>query len=134
MPVERVFTKIPKEEDFPLSLHSQIKIGSLSFEMTRFNSGSALDIGYRSVQEDGILIQEDIGGSEWKLISLFAVLDGHGGVECMKFVKDNLVRKIREWTPLLDEAGDLNEMVRVLMNKTFYELDHEFYKKDPDVA
>ena len=102
--------------------------------MTRFNSGSALDIGYRSVQEDGILIQEDIGGSEWKLISLFAVLDGHGGVECMKFVKDNLVRKIREWTPLLDEAGDLNEMVRVLMNKTFYELDHEFYKKDPDVA
>jgi len=26
------------------------------------------------------VIEEDIGGSEWKLISLFAVLDGHGGV------------------------------------------------------
>lgn len=62
-----------------MSLHSQIKIGDLAFEMTRFNSGSGVDIGFRSVQEDGLIIQEDIGGSEWKLISLFAVFDGHGG-------------------------------------------------------
>jgi hypothetical protein len=32
---------------------------------------------------------------------------------------------------LLDEAGDLNEMMKVLMNKTFFELDYEFYKKYP---
>ena len=31
--------------------------------------------------EDGLVIEEDIGGSEWKLISLFAVFDGHGGRE-----------------------------------------------------
>lgn len=58
--------------------------------------------------EDGIVIEEDIGGSEWKLISLFAVLDGHGGSECMEYVRDNLVEKIKDWTSLLDEAGDLN--------------------------
>lgn len=52
----------------------------------------------------------------------------------MKYMKDNLVAKIREWTPLLDEAGDVNEMMKVLMNKTFYELDYEFYKQDPDLA
>ena len=52
--------------------------------------------------EDGLLIEEDIGGSEWKLISLFAVFDGHGGLECMEYIKDNLIEKVKEWTPLLD--------------------------------
>lgn len=35
---------------------------------------------------------------------------------------------------MLDEAGDLNEMIRVLMSKTFYELDYEFYQIYPDIA
>ncbi len=81
-----------------------------------------------------MLIDEDIGGSEWKLISLFAVFDGHGGGECMEFVCNGLVDKIKDWTKLLDEAGDLNEMMKILMNKTFFELDYEFYKKFPEIA
>lgn len=51
-----MFTKIKEGEDFPLSLHSQIKIGDLSFEMTRFNSGSGIDVGYRANMEDGLII------------------------------------------------------------------------------
>lgn len=47
--------------------------------MTRFNTGVGEDIGFRPTMEDGYLIEEDVGGSEWKLISLFAVFDGHGG-------------------------------------------------------
>ncbi len=90
------------------------------FELKRYNSGIGIDIGYRPSMQDGILIDEDVGGSEWKLISLFAVFDGHGGSECMQFVRDNLVEKIKEWTKLLDEAGDLNEMMKILMNKTFF--------------
>ena len=124
VPKERVFTKIKESQEFPLSLHSQIKIGDLAFEMTRFNSGSGIDVGYRSGMEDGLIIEEDIGGSQWKLISLFAVFDGHGGPECMEYMRDNLVKKVREWTPHLDEAADINEMVRILMSKTFYELDY----------
>lgn len=86
----------------PLALHSQIRLGNLVFEMTRFNAGVGEDVGFRTPMEDGCIIEEDIGGSEWKLISLFAVLDGHGGPECMEFIKKNLVPKIREWTKLLD--------------------------------
>lgn len=56
VPYEKVFTKIKEDKEFPLSLHSQIKIGDLSFEMTRFNSGSGLDIGFRNTQEDGLII------------------------------------------------------------------------------
>lgn len=79
-------------------------------------------------------MQEDIGGSEWKLISLFAVFDGHGGPECMQYIRDNLIDKIKGWTKMIDEAGDINEMVKILMNKTFFELDYEFYKKYPELS
>ena len=129
-----VFSKIEAEKVHPLSLHSQLKIGNLLFELRRYNSGTGLDPGYRPGMEDGLVIEEDVGGSEWKLISLFAVLDGHGGPECMEFVRDGLVDKVRAWTPLLDEAGDLNEMIKILMNKTFFELDYEFLQKHPELA
>lgn len=120
IPNEKVFSKIKPDTFFPLSLHNQLKIGNLMFELNRFNSGSINDIGFRPTMEDGMIMEEDVGGSEWKLISLFAVFDGHGGTECMEFMKANLVEKVRSWTNLLDEAGDLNEMVRVLINKTFF--------------
>ncbi len=63
--------------------------------MTRFNTGAGQDIGFRPLMEDGYIIEEDVGGSEWKLISLFAVFDGHGGPQCMKYLKENLVPKIK---------------------------------------
>ena len=47
--------------------------------MIRFNAGTGQDQGFRDNMEDAYVIEEDVGGSEWKLISLFAVLDGHGG-------------------------------------------------------
>lgn len=105
-------------------LHDNIRIGNLLFELNRFNYGSGESAGTREVMEDAYLIEEDVGGSEWKIISLFAVMDGYGGAECAQFIKQKLLPKIREWTPLLDEAGDLNAMVKLLMFKTFYEIDY----------
>ena len=52
----------------------------------------------------------------------------------MEYIRDNLIEKVKGWTPLLDEAGDLNEMIKILMNKSFYEMDHEFMQKYPDLA
>lgn len=52
----------------------------------------------------------------------------------MEYIRDNLVEKVTGWTQLLDEAGDLNQMIKILMNKTFFELDYEFYQKYPDLA
>lgn len=37
------------------------------------------DIGHQSTMEDYLIVEEDVGGSEWKLISFFAVIDGYGG-------------------------------------------------------
>ena len=95
LPETKIFSRIPANKYVPLSLHSQIRIGNLSFEMTRFNAGSGEDVGFRPTMEDSLVVEEDIGGSEWKLISLFAVVDGHGGAECAQYVKANLVKKVR---------------------------------------
>lgn len=39
VPQTMVFSKLPAKVSYPLALHSQIKLGELSFELTRFNSG-----------------------------------------------------------------------------------------------
>jgi hypothetical protein len=31
--------------------------------MTRYNSGTIEDVGFRELQEDGLVIEEDVGGS-----------------------------------------------------------------------
>ena len=87
VPQTMVFSKLPGKVAYPLALHSQVKIGDLSFEMTRFNSGWGQDIGFRKTMEDALVIEEDLGGSEWKLISVFCVIDGHGGPEAADFMK-----------------------------------------------
>jgi hypothetical protein len=56
IPQGKIFSKIQPGKALPLSLHSQIKIGNLSFEMTRFNSGVGEDIGFRETMEDGLII------------------------------------------------------------------------------
>lgn len=33
------------------------------FELNRFNTGKILDLGNRTDMEDGLLIEEDVGGS-----------------------------------------------------------------------
>ena len=38
----------------------------------------------------------------------------------MEYICSNIVDKVKGWTQLLDEAGDLNEMIKILMNKTFF--------------
>lgn len=38
----------------------------------------------------------------------------------MEYMKLNIVEKIKGWTSLLDESGDLTEMIKILMNKTFF--------------
>lgn len=87
IPKTRVFSRIEPEKNYQLNLHDQIKIGELIFELNRFNAGAGESLGGRELMEDCYIMEEDVGGSEWKLISLFAVLDGYGGNECMLYVK-----------------------------------------------
>lgn len=63
IPFDKVFARISSNKAFALSLHSQLKLGNLMFELNRFNTGKILDNGSRTEMEDGLLIEEDVGGS-----------------------------------------------------------------------
>lgn len=78
-PIQRVFSRIISDKNYQLDLHDQLKIGDLVFELDRFNLGAGESIGFRELMEDCFIVEEDVGGSQWKLISLFAVVDGYGG-------------------------------------------------------
>jgi serine/threonine protein phosphatase PrpC len=58
--------------------------------------------------EDALVIEEDLGGSEWKLMSAFCVIDGHGGSEAAEFIKQNLKGKLQGWSKMLDSVADIN--------------------------
>lgn len=57
MPKGKIFSKIKEGKYEPLELHSQIKLGNLIFEMTRFNAGYGEDIGFRNLMEDGVIFE-----------------------------------------------------------------------------
>lgn len=57
VPKGKIFSKIKEGKYVPLSLHSQIRLGNLVFEMTRFNAGVGEDIGFRNLMEDGYIIE-----------------------------------------------------------------------------
>jgi hypothetical protein len=47
VPKDKVFAKIAANKQHALSLHSQLKLGNLMFELNRFNTGSVTDTGNR---------------------------------------------------------------------------------------
>ena len=57
VPREKIFAKILPEKNYQLQLHDQIKIGDLSFELTRFNVGMGENIGHRQTMEDGLIVE-----------------------------------------------------------------------------
>lgn len=66
-------------------------------------------------------------------VSIFSVLDGHGGVQCAVFLRENLEAEIRK--NILDQEygiygtkrGKFNECVANALTKSFNVLDESFY-------
>lgn len=55
-----VYRMLKKEEDFRLSPDDAFRIGSLEFQVQRFNVGVVSDIGQRSGMEDSFQIIQDL--------------------------------------------------------------------------
>jgi serine/threonine protein phosphatase PrpC len=73
-------------------------------------------------------------------MSLFAVIDGHGGDWCAHFVRKRLENELR--IQINDHAngfrrhktGNINECIAKALTQTFKNLDEAFYKEQPDLA
>ena len=72
-------------------------MAELDFLVQRFNAACSEDQGSRSSYEDSIIIKQEIGISYKLNVSFFAVLDGHGGIECVNYVASNLLENFRSF-------------------------------------
>lgn len=73
-----------------LQPHDTLRVGSLEFQVLRFNSAAYSEQGFRASMEDEEILLQDLAASNWRHCSFFGVYDGHGGRECVTFVRQRL--------------------------------------------
>lgn len=112
-----------------LQPHDTMRVGTLEFQVLRFNSAAHSEQGFRATMEDEEILLQDIATSNWRHCSFFGVYDGHGGRECVTFV--------RQWLHLnfvaaLHKRGGLDKSVQVhhdiqeCLSQGFEETDRQF--------
>lgn len=73
-----------------LQPHDLFRIGTLEFQVLRFNAAVYSEQGYRATMEDEEIVLQDLATSNWRHCSFFGIYDGHGGRECVSFVRSRL--------------------------------------------
>lgn len=73
-----------------LQPHDLFRIGSLEFQVFRFNASVHSEQGFRATMEDEEIMLQDLATSSWRHCSYFGIYDGHGGRECVTFVRQHL--------------------------------------------
>ena len=103
-----------------------MRLGELEFTLERFNIGSNVNQGHRNEMEDGLLMEE-ISGCD-SLINLFCVIDGHGGIETMEYIKKNLKKNFEQSIQLLNKTQDVNRELKEIVTRTLFQMDYQFFK------
>ena len=76
-------------DEIKLNPGIEFQIGTLEFEVCRYNYGRFSSIGLRPTMEDAdVIIQNLFINSQ--PVSYYAIFDGHGGNKCSIFLKENL--------------------------------------------
>ena len=115
-------------------------MGLLTFGIERFNTGVIADVGARGSMEDTYLISQDIGIEDYLKISMFTVIDGHGGDWCAHFLRQRLEDEVRK--QLNDPVngikkytkGSVNECITLALKRAFMIVDEEYYNQLPEIS
>ena len=115
-------------------------MGLITFSTERFNVGVIADVGARSAMEDTYLIVNDLGIEEFMKISMYAIIDGHGGDWCAHYIRKRLPNELRKQLddPILGFKNckdvSINECITNVFKRTFKEIDEGYYIDMKDVA
>mmetsp|Transcript_22726 Transcript_22726/g.65396 ORF Transcript_22726/g.65396 Transcript_22726/m.65396 type:complete len:675 (+) Transcript_22726:76-2100(+) len=107
---ERCFIRLGRGQRHWLQPQDVFRIGQLEFEVLRFNVGVHSEQGKRPTMEDEEVVVQDLTLSHWRNSSFFAIYDGHGGRECVQFLRLNLHRHLVE---SLARKGGLDSSTQV---------------------
>jgi serine/threonine protein phosphatase PrpC len=112
-----------------LQPHDLFRIGSLEFQVLRFNAAVHSEQGFRNTMEDEEIVLQDLATSNWRHCSFFGIYDGHGGRECVSFVRQRLHMN---FVAALHAKGGLDKSAQVhhdiydSLTQGFLETDRQF--------
>ena len=97
-------------------------------------------MGTRDQMEDTYIISHDIGVDDFLKVSLFSVIDGHGGSFCATFLRGRMEYEIRR--ALVDinmgfkrpHKNGVNEAITLALKRAFKYLDESYYEEMPEVS
>jgi len=126
---ERCYVRLGQQQHHWLQPQDVFKLGDLEFEILRFNTGVHAEKGKRPTMEDQEIALQDLAISHWRNSSFFAVYDGHGGQECVQFIRLNLHRYLVESFAAkggLDHATQVMFDINESLKHTFLEVDRRY--------
>jgi len=114
-----------------LQPHDVFHIGTLEFQVLRFNAAVYSEQGLRATMEDEDILLQDFATSNWRHCSYFAIYDGHGGRDCVSFVKQHLhvnVCMALHARGGLDKSSQVHHDIFESLTAGFQETDRQFLK------
>jgi len=88
--MQKGWVRLRADQRHWLQPHDLFRIGLLEFQVLRFNAAVHSEQGYRATMEDEEILLQDLATSNWRHCSFFGIYDGHGGRECVSFVRQRL--------------------------------------------
>jgi len=112
-----------------LQPHDLFRIGTLEFQVLRFNAAVYCEQGFRATMEDEDIVLQDLATSNWRHCSFFGVYDGHGGRDCVTFVRQrlhmNFVAALHAKGGL-DKSSQVHHDLLESLTQAFRETDRQF--------
>lgn len=97
-----------------------VKMGSLTFLCELYNVGVTSNRGNRMRMEDAYAVAQDLGMDSLLKSSVYAVIDGHGGDWCAKFLKCDYLLFIIEYLKKEIANSDLEKKkISAIMKSAF---------------
>eukprot|EP00401_Gymnodinium_catenatum_P074162 CAMPEP_0117474374 /NCGR_PEP_ID=MMETSP0784-20121206/9251_1 /TAXON_ID=39447 /ORGANISM="" /LENGTH=612 /DNA_ID=CAMNT_0005268597 /DNA_START=42 /DNA_END=1880 /DNA_ORIENTATION=+ len=127
----QAWVRLRAEQRHWLRPQDSFRIGSLQFQIQRFNTGIGAEQGSRPSMEDEDIAMQDFPMSNWRYCSYFGVYDGHGGRDCVEFIHKNLHINFLE---ALKAKGGLDHSSRVFHDiyeglvESFLETDRHYLR------
>jgi len=123
---QKAWVRLRANQRHWLQPHDMFQIGTLEFEVLRFNAAAYSEQGFRNTMEDEEIVVQDLATSNWRHCSFFGVYDGHGGRECVSFIRQRLHMN---FVSSLHSRGGLDSSAQV-HHDVYESLMHGFLETD----
>lgn len=134
---QKGWARLREDQSHWLMPQDLFSIGTLEFQVLRFNAASYSEQGFRATMEDADISVQDLATSNWRQCSYFGIYDGHGGKDCVNFVRRrlhiNIVAALHARGGL-DKSAQVHQDVHESLMQGFLKTDQQFLSLAQGIA